>query len=1849
MQPAPGRNQPHRQRRPVAAAAFPLLVLLLATAGLPTPCTARKDTKGARITLQTKWQGTPLVHEAAEFLAEEDALLFWRFVEDWQRGTDALGVSPTPQQCWAGIQAAAAAHLSPNMARLFGVSLAARQYSPQLELYRQLAEESRATAGGACCWAQLGGSTYTAAAPLQAALAAALQAKAARLADGAGNSAEAGAGAVYAFDHIYASAASAAAPPLNTTAPSTIPVELFAPVGSSCAAELHAVLAAAVEAADAAAATSAAAANRAAAGSAPLPPRFAYAWRPVLDAQACSVGTDGAGAGGGGGVHPCTALGSEGRLVVPGYGVELALKNMEYNAQDDGKKADKAGEEAGDEEAASLEGSGGGEGADDGGDGDDEEGDVLKIKMKNLGFQAAQRILNAALNGSADPLLTMQELAQDLPRLVRHLSLQKYGKSLRLAVESLQRYVPPGTQFLLLNGLTYEAHDFSLFDFLDVIRREVRLHDALSGLGLPPKQLREAMMLRGAAAGDDTPPRLRLVGDAIAWVNDLEADDQYAGWPTDLQSLLMPMYPGRLPQIARNVLTAIYAFDPSSPAALDIGTLLHTLDLQSWPLRMGMLPVVAARVEVARGGAGPRAAEPPSLSERMGRLLALIQARFGGRAAAHFLYSVRQALPPPASASEDQQQPAGFEQQLWAAAKQVAQEQWVAWEDTADGEADAAATADEFIAAAEAAGPCPDPAAAAQLQAAAELAHSSGLAGAARSGVLVCNGVVSTNDGSGGWQGVTMGAVQGQMQAVQEDVYMGRLGGGTADLYEEILRLHGSIPRYNPRILPVDAAVGYIRMSGETDEYPSRQLALTGPLLGLHATAAAPGSAPQQAGLQVRYFGPQPSLAAEDGEGEAEANAAPLAAVTHWVAADVGTRHGLKLVAAALQHRSSAGRLAVLVNSAAAAAAAGEAAAERVTADLLPVERVVVAVCSGLLDIDLIDFVDQLDAMLQLPTPPADLSLAQLDSLMLYDGQLAAALDALGDRLAAAAASQARFVRRALGLGPGAHAVVSNGRLVELPAGPAAAAQPSRPQGGAALPTATGDNAAGAADAAADFETQDFELLELYAARNQYSERVAALVRAAAAEATASGGGADPLGDPSAVAAAVSSCLTAAKPAEVDARSGRVSELISSWAAAKNFVRLAATGGGGGDVAAVSAPLFVQAIIDPLSKSSQRLAPVLAFLRSVLDVDAELLLNPQRDYDSMPLKTFYRYVLPAVDASGAPAAASASFAGLPPDKVLTLGMDEPEPWLVEPVAAQHDLDNLRLQELGPGQQEMAATFELEALMLTGMCLDLASLAARMRDQIHPRGVQLELLPLSAPEAAQPLVDTLVMSNLGYFQLKTGPGLWKLKLAPGRSQQLYSVASSTGASPSGQSSGAALASTDARHVPVAVSSFGGKHMHLFLRKAADRMAEDVLQAEEGDEGGTGGGEGKASLWNKVASWAGSSGGADAVGGVPATQAEGGVQGAGQEELERETIHVFTVASGHMYERLQKIMFLSVVKRTPARVKFWFIKNYMSPQMKAFVPFMAEKYGFDYEFVTYKWPSWLHKQTEKQRIIWAYKILFLDVLFPLGLKKVIFCDSDQVVRADLRELWAMDLGGAPYAYTPFCDTNTDMEGFRFWKQGFWRDHLQGRPYHISALYVIDLERFRQMAAGDRLRVIYDGLSKDPGSLANLDQDLPNYAQHGVPIFSLPREWLWCETWCGSDSRPQAKTIDLCNNPLTKEPKLAAARRIIAEWPDLNREAEEFTAAVERVQRGEMSRPELMADTSLFHVRLTPMVEGSTWTSDSGSHSGDEGGGGTPAAQGDAGGQAVGEASDINAAAATAAAAAAAEGEEEARDEL
>ena len=109
------------------------------------------------------------------------------------------------------------------------------------------------------------------------------------------------------------------------------------------------------------------------------------------------------------------------------------------------------------------------------------------------------------------------------------------------------------------------------------------------------------------------------------------------------------------------------------------------------------------------------------------------------------------------------------------------------------------------------------------------------------------------------------------------------------------------------------------------------------------------------------------------------------------------------------------------------------------------------------------------------------------------------------------------------------------------------------------------------------------------------------------------------------------------------------------------------------------------------------------------------------------------------------------------------------------------------------------------------------------------------------------------------------------------------------------------------------------------------------------------------------------------------------------------------------------------------------------------------------------------------------------------------------------------------------------------------------------------------GDGLRTTYQYMGPDANGLQNLDQDLPNYAQDLVPIFSLPQEWLYCETWCGKKTKHKAKTIDLCNNPMTKEPKLVGAKRIVPEWTSLDEEQRRFVEGLETKRQGAQQRRE------------------------------------------------------------------------------
>ena len=544
----------------------------------------------------------------------------------------------------------------------------------------------------------------------------------------------------------------------------------------------------------------------------------------------------------------------------------------------------------------------------------------------------------------------------------------------------------------------------------------------------------------------------------------------------------------------------------------------------------------------------------------------------------------------------------------------------------------------------------------------------------------------------------------------------------------------------------------------------------------------------------------------------------------------------------------------------------------------------------------------------------------------------------------------------------------------------------------------------------------------------------------------------------------------------------------------------------------VTKKIDILLIVDPLDEYSQKLATIVKSVADIPFVNTRILLQPStEEVEDITIKRFYRGVYESsspmfVDGKWS-SNSSASFELLPGSELFTTDLDIPTRWLTtlkeSPIGV--DMDNIKFDNYN--NKNAYGVYELRNILIEGYARNVANGNA-------PSGISMKLAKSGS------ITDTIVMSTMGYLQLSALPGIWKLFLDSGKSSKHYSLLSAS--SNKFEANTASL-----EYVDIGIFNLNGQLIFPRLRKNPGYEGVEFSNDAEADKN-----EGikNAGIIQSVFKMD-----------KPAKEAD---------------INIFTIASGHLYERFVGIMTASLRKHSHRLIKIWIIENYISSHFKRLLPYLSEKYDVEFELISYKWPNFLRKQREKQRSIWGYKILFLDVIFPQDLHKVIFVDADQVVRTDMQDLVDMNLEGAAYGFTPMCDSREEMDGFRFWKQGYWTQVLKDDlKYHISALYVVDLDKFRQIRAGDRLRSHYQKLSADPNSLSNLDQDLPNNMQRSIKIFSLPQEWLWCEAWCSDESMKTAKTIDLCNNPLTKESKLERAKRLIPEWTVYDEEVQEL----------------------------------------------------------------------------------------------
>lgn len=394
------------------------------------------------------------------------------------------------------------------------------------------------------------------------------------------------------------------------------------------------------------------------------------------------------------------------------------------------------------------------------------------------------------------------------------------------------------------------------------------------------------------------------------------------------------------------------------------------------------------------------------------------------------------------------------------------------------------------------------------------------------------------------------------------------------------------------------------------------------------------------------------------------------------------------------------------------------------------------------------------------------------------------------------------------------------------------------------------------------------------------------------------------------------------------------------------------------------ASIHVTLILDPMAAHAPSATAAIEMLAAMDDVKVTVVLNPKFRQPTLPLQQFTHFdarLRPVFEESGKERAPSVDFALLPPQAVLTMQLLAPRTLVTMADEAVYDLDNIRLADLAPAAREagVEAVYSVQSLLVEGH--------ARTEHSGIPHGLQLVLETEDGSQA----LDTIVMESMGYFQFRAQPGQWNLRIRQGRSADLYEI-KSIGAlgwqSPAVEQTGPALR----------LDALLGKTIYPVFEKRPGK--EDVDLVAEMD--------------------------------APAQSASSLARSRRGGHAD---INIFTLASGHLYERMTYIMVLSVLEHTKSSVKFWFVENFLSPSFKAFIPHLAEAYGFQYELITYAWPKWLREQTEKQRMIWAYKILFLDVLFPLDLDRVIFVDADQIVRADLQELVDMDLEGGTCLYS------------------------------------------------------------------------------------------------------------------------------------------------------------------------------------------------------------------------------------------
>lgn len=221
-------------------------------------------------------------------------------------------------------------------------------------------------------------------------------------------------------------------------------------------------------------------------------------------------------------------------LFVSGYGVELALKRTDYIVIDD---RDKEKNEEDSKDGTAIE-------SDElKQDAPDDLRPLSSSELSRLGMNSASYIMD-----SDDPLDTLMKLSQNFPKYSSTVAAHNASTKLRSEMRvNRARMIPPGSNFLWINGVQIDNRRVDAFSLLDHLRRERRLIEKFKDLGLSAQEAVKLLVhpLLAESRSDGEVQRYDYRdnlenGDVIIWLNNIEKDMRYASWPGDLDSVCCP-------------------------------------------------------------------------------------------------------------------------------------------------------------------------------------------------------------------------------------------------------------------------------------------------------------------------------------------------------------------------------------------------------------------------------------------------------------------------------------------------------------------------------------------------------------------------------------------------------------------------------------------------------------------------------------------------------------------------------------------------------------------------------------------------------------------------------------------------------------------------------------------------------------------------------------------------------------------------------------------------------------------------------------------------------------------------------------------------------------------------------------------------------------------------------------------------------------------------------------------------------------------------------------------------------------------------------------------------------------